>query len=115
MYGSPAVFWRPSNGRGSIPVSRQCSSPDPCLWSPKPGGCYNLHPAMSLSYVRSLVITDPLIILATLFMGTLSLLVSIFDRHGRAQHRVARIWSRTLLAVSRVTVRVQGLDKLDPQ
>ena len=70
---------------------------------------------MSLSYIRSLLITDPIIILATIVMGTISLLVSLFDSDGTMQHQISRIWSRMLLAVSGVKMRVAGLDKIDPQ
>jgi 1-acyl-sn-glycerol-3-phosphate acyltransferase len=69
---------------------------------------------MSLAYVRSLLITDPLIILATIIMGTISLLVSLFESSGRTQHKISRIWSRFLLAVSGVKMRIDGLEKLDP-
>src|SRR5882724_8548630 len=69
---------------------------------------------MSRSYIRSLLITDPIIILATIIMGTVSLLTSLFDSQGRLQHQISRVWSRMLLAVSGVKMRITGLDKLDP-
>src|SRR5436190_5150450 len=69
---------------------------------------------MSLSYIRSLLITDPIIILATIIMGTVSLLTSLFDSAGRLQHQISRIWSRMLLAVSGVKMRIRGLEKIDP-
>jgi 1-acyl-sn-glycerol-3-phosphate acyltransferase len=69
---------------------------------------------MSLSYIRSLLITDPIIILATIIMGTISLLVSLFDSQGRVQHQISRIWSRMLLAVSGVKMQIEGLEKIDP-
>src|SRR6478752_3504000 len=68
---------------------------------------------MSLAYIRSLLITDPIIILATIIMGTISLLVSMFDSQGTVQHRISRVWSRMLLAVSGVSMRVKGLEKID--
>ena len=54
---------------------------------------------MSLSYIRSLLITDPIIILATIIMGSISLLTSLFDSDGRIQHQISRVWSRMLLKV----------------
>ncbi len=69
---------------------------------------------MSLSYVRSLLITDPIIIVATIIMGSISMLTSLFDSKGRAQHQIARIWSRMLLGVSGVKMRIEGLEKIDP-
>jgi 1-acyl-sn-glycerol-3-phosphate acyltransferase len=62
--------------------------------------------------LRAILITDPLIALATALMGTVSLLVSLFDSTGRAQHSVARGWSRMLLAIGGVKVRVEGLEKI---
>ena len=69
---------------------------------------------MSLSYARSLLITDPIIIIATIVMGTISLLVSLFESDGRVQHNISRVWSRMLLGVSGVKMRIEGLDKIDP-
>jgi 1-acyl-sn-glycerol-3-phosphate acyltransferase len=69
---------------------------------------------MSLSYIRSLLITDPIIILATIVMGSISLLTSLFDSDGRIQHQISQIWSRMLLAVSGVKMRIEGLEKIDP-
>src|SRR5437667_4280134 len=69
---------------------------------------------MSLSYIRSLLITDPIIILATILMGSVSLLASLFDSGGRVQHQISRVWSRMLLAVSGVKMRIRGLEKIDP-
>jgi len=62
--------------------------------------------------VRALLIADPLIVAATIFFGSISLLVSLFDHAGNTQLRVARAWARTLLAVSGVRVRVEGLEHI---
>lgn len=64
--------------------------------------------------LRGLLIADPCIILATAFFSTVSFAVSFFDNTGRAQARVARAWARTLLAVSGVHVRIEGLERIDP-
>jgi len=69
---------------------------------------------MFLSRVRAYCLIDPAIVLATLVMGTLSLMASAFDKSGRTQHALARAWARILLVVSGVQVRVEGLEKLDP-
>jgi 1-acyl-sn-glycerol-3-phosphate acyltransferase len=47
-------------------------------------------------------------------MGTISLICSLWDRAGIAQHRMARTWSRMLLALSSVRCEVDGIEKLDP-
>jgi 1-acyl-sn-glycerol-3-phosphate acyltransferase len=48
-------------------------------------------------------------------MGFISLICSLWDRGGRAQHRLAQQWSRMLLAVCFVTCEVEGAEKLDPE
>lgn len=68
---------------------------------------------MSLSYVRGVLITDPLIILATAFFGAINLAVSFFDSKGSKQIAIARAWARMLLRISGVNVTVEGLDKID--
>jgi len=69
----------------------------------------------TLSYARSLLFTNLLIYLYTAVMGTLSLLGSIFDSHGRWQHGCARTWSWLILKTSGVRVRVEGLEHVDPR
>jgi len=68
-----------------------------------------------MSFLRSLLISTPLIVLSTIVMGTLSLLGSFFDRTGNGLHYFARIWGKMLLAASFIRVRTDGLEKLDPQ
>ena len=67
-----------------------------------------------MSLLRSLLFSTPLIALATVLGGTLSILASFFDGTGNTQHRLARAWSRILLAVSFIRLRVEGLENLDP-
>jgi 1-acyl-sn-glycerol-3-phosphate acyltransferase len=64
--------------------------------------------------LRAAVFTAPAIVLATIAMASISLICSLRDREGRTQHRVARLWSRMLLALSFVQCRVSGLEKIDP-
>jgi 1-acyl-sn-glycerol-3-phosphate acyltransferase len=64
--------------------------------------------------LRGMLIADPCIVLVTVFFGVLSLLTSFFDKTGRAQARLARIWGKTMLAVSGVKVNVEGLEHIDP-
>jgi 1-acyl-sn-glycerol-3-phosphate acyltransferase len=65
--------------------------------------------------IRAILITAPLIVLATIVMGSLSLVMSFFDSTGRRQHAIARAWSRILLVVSGVRVIAKGVEKLDPE
>ncbi|MBS1855320.1 MAG: 1-acyl-sn-glycerol-3-phosphate acyltransferase [Acidobacteria bacterium] len=67
-----------------------------------------------MSLLRSLLFSTPLIFLATIVMGTLSLVDSLFDKTGNSQHALARVWGRMLLAVSLIRVRAEGVEKLDP-
>ena len=67
-----------------------------------------------MSFLRSLFFTTPLIVLATVVMGSLSMVASVFDGSGHSQHWLARIWGKMLLAASIIRVRVEGMEKLDP-
>ena len=67
-----------------------------------------------MSKLRSYVITAPLIFLATAFYGLVGLMVSLFDNTGDRQMLVARAWSRALLWISGVTVKIDGLENISP-
>ena len=67
-----------------------------------------------MSKLRAYLIIDPLIVLATVVMGTLSTLASLFDPSGNRSHAIARLWSRILILVSGMKVRVEGLEKVVP-
>jgi 1-acyl-sn-glycerol-3-phosphate acyltransferase len=67
-----------------------------------------------MSKLRTLLFSAPLIVLSTVVMGTLSMLASLFDGSGNTQHRVARLWAKSLLAFSFIRVRVEGIENLDP-
>ncbi|HTA45632.1 MAG TPA: lysophospholipid acyltransferase family protein [Bryobacteraceae bacterium] len=64
---------------------------------------------------RAIVFSAPAVILVTITLGAISLVCSLWDRNGRMQHRMARIWGRILLAVSFVRLEVEGADKVDPE
>ncbi|MGO9095546.1 MAG: lysophospholipid acyltransferase family protein [Bryobacteraceae bacterium] len=66
-------------------------------------------------FLRAALVTDPLIVLATIAMGTASLATSLVDSSGRAQHAVARLWARMLLAIGGVRVRVEGLERMSAE
>jgi 1-acyl-sn-glycerol-3-phosphate acyltransferase len=67
-----------------------------------------------MSFLRSLLFSTPLLALATIVLGTCSVVAGWFDPSGRTQHALARLWGRILLAVSFIRVRVEGLENLDP-
>ena len=65
--------------------------------------------------LRAIFFTAPAIVAATLLMGSISLVTSLWDRTGFTQHRVARAWSHMLLKLGLVRCRVTGVEKLDPR
>src|SRR5579864_9220251 len=67
-----------------------------------------------MAFLWSVLVIAPLIVLATIVCGSVSVVASLFDSSGRAAMRVARVWSRSLLLFARVGVKVEGLKKLDP-
>lgn len=65
-----------------------------------------------MSLLWALLITDPLIIFATIILGAANLLVSFFDHGGRRQIAIARLWARVLLRLAGVRVRVEGIERI---
>lgn len=63
--------------------------------------------------LRTFLFTDPIVVVATLAMGTLSLLLAPFDRDGHLQFAVGQYWARMLRWGMGITVSVEGLEKLD--
>jgi 1-acyl-sn-glycerol-3-phosphate acyltransferase len=68
---------------------------------------------MSISYLIALLIRDPLIIICTAIMGSVSVIVALWDKNGDSQLRVARIWARMLLFCAGASVKTIGLEKLE--
>lgn len=68
-----------------------------------------------LPQLRALFVIDPLIILCTIAYGSVNLVVSLFESTGRMQVSIARAWARMLLRVSFVGLKIEGLEKIDPQ
>lgn len=63
--------------------------------------------------LRAILFSAPLIILLTIVMACISLIVSLWDRSGATQQKVARSWSRMLLTLSFIKVHIVGLEQLD--
>lgn len=68
-----------------------------------------------MSLLRALLITDPLVILATIVFGAVNLVISFFDSSGRVQINIARHWARALLLFGGVKVHITGLENIDPK
>jgi len=64
------------------------------------------------SRLRSYLIFNPLIWAYTLILGTISLIVSLFDRNGRLQHKLAHLWSRLIMTTIVSPVTVTGMEKV---
>jgi 1-acyl-sn-glycerol-3-phosphate acyltransferase len=64
---------------------------------------------------RTNLIQTPLFALVTVFFGTLALLVSLVDKKGNAQHRIARLWARGCVWVSGSKLNVMGTENLPKQ
>ncbi len=67
-----------------------------------------------MALVWSMIFVAPLIVVSTIFFGAFSILQSFFDKSGRGMIATARVWARSLLAFAKVRVRVEGLDRIDP-
>jgi 1-acyl-sn-glycerol-3-phosphate acyltransferase len=61
---------------------------------------------------RSNLIHVPLMTVVTVACGSLALLVSLVDKKGNAQHRIARFWARGCIWASGSRLRVVGAENL---
>ena len=66
-----------------------------------------------LNYVHS-IIAIPLIYLYTIVMGSISLLLSLYDPEGKRQHWCAQTWCRMIARTAGVSVRVHGAEHIQP-
>ena len=66
-----------------------------------------------LSRLCSYFIFDPLIWAYTLVLGIISLVCSLFDRDGRIQHNLARLWSWLIMKTILSPVTVTGMEKVN--
>lgn len=55
-----------------------------------------------------------LVVLSTIFWGSVSLVVSFSDSTGRAQIAMARRWARSLLTIAGAKVAIEGMEKIQP-
>lgn len=58
------------------------------------------------------LIQIPLMTVITAVCGSLALLVSFADKHGRAQHRIAQLWARALLGCAGCRLTIKGGENL---
>jgi 1-acyl-sn-glycerol-3-phosphate acyltransferase len=70
------------------------------------------NPLPRLYRWRTNLLQTPLFGLITAAFGSLSLLVSVVDKKGNAQHRIARVWARACIWVSGSSLKVTGAENL---
>lgn len=54
----------------------------------------------------------PLMAVATIVCASVSLLISLVDKQGRIQHRIARFWARLLIIFAGCSLKVKGGENL---
>lgn len=70
------------------------------------------NPLPRLDRWRTNVFHIPLMAVATILCGSISLVLSLVDKDGRAQHRVARVWARSLVFLAGSSLQVRGTENL---
>lgn len=61
---------------------------------------------------RTNLVQTPALCVVTGFWGSLALLVSLFEKSGRVQHRIAQKWARMCVWISGSRVTVRGAENL---
>jgi 1-acyl-sn-glycerol-3-phosphate acyltransferase len=61
---------------------------------------------------RTNLLHIPVMTLITAACGSLSLLVSFIEKHGRVQHKIARYWAKALIWSTGCSLRVRGAENL---
>jgi 1-acyl-sn-glycerol-3-phosphate acyltransferase len=73
------------------------------------------NPLSWLQRQRSNLLLAAPFLLSTGVFGTLALLASLWDKSGRLQHRIARIWARACIFFSASRLQVIGLENIPAQ
>jgi 1-acyl-sn-glycerol-3-phosphate acyltransferase len=92
----------PANAEGVLSVSEEDVSASVT---------HSKKPPFALRWLSYLLLV-PLVGVATGFYGSISLICGLWDKSGRQQHFIARLWARTLLAISFSSVKIIGREKL---
>ncbi len=56
----------------------------------------------------------PAVALAVVFFGTVALICGLWDKNGRQQHQVARLWGRAMLRLAFSPVTLEHAERLPP-
>lgn len=73
----------------------------------------DIHHPSTWNRICAYFFRNPLIYVYTIVLGTVSLLCSLFERSGRRQHAVARLWARLILKTANCPVTIIGAEHLD--
>ncbi|MBU4053368.1 MAG: 1-acyl-sn-glycerol-3-phosphate acyltransferase [Proteobacteria bacterium] len=71
-------------------------------------------PRVSLLMINTILVVA-WIVIATIIFGLAAVFTGFFSKTGNIPHLVAVLWARTILFVSRVKVKTQGVHRLDPE
>lgn len=94
-----------SSNHDIVPADRDAISGPPLTPTPRRPSAFNyLHSAVAI----------PLIYLYTFVMGSLSLILSLYDREGKKQHWCAQTWCRMIARTVGADVHVHGVDNIRP-
>ena len=74
--------------------------------SPRP------NPLPRLDRWRSNLIQTPILSIATVLCGSLALFISLFEKNGRIQHRIAQFWARLCILISGSRLTILGEENL---
>ena len=55
------------------------------------------------------------LLISTVILGTVAIFLSLFDSSGNLPHLIARLWGKIQLATTGTTVKIQGVENIDPQ
>lgn len=105
MLNKAAITVEPEKERAEL---RSAGEPEAAVpaWTSEPSWLKPRHGW--LSRLRSYFILAPLIWVYTIILGTLSLVCSLFERNGRVQHTLARLWSWLIMKTILSPVKVTG-------
>ena len=70
------------------------------------------NPLPRLYRWRTNLVHIPVMTVVTAVCASFSLLVSLADKHGRAQHCIARFWARAMVVLSGCSLTVRGAENL---
>ena len=71
----------------------------------------NPAPSPLTAWARTAVVAV-WVVIATFFLGVVAIVISFFNNTGNPVHWIARVWGRSILAVSGIRVSVTGVERI---